>query len=48
MVFATAEQTEPTPYTRVLDKLIVSQLVKEFPTFYGTWHFITVFTRACH
>jgi hypothetical protein len=23
-----------------------SQLVKKFPAFYGTWRFITVFTRA--
>jgi len=47
MVFATAEQTIPTSCSRVLDKLFVSQLVKKFPTFYGTLHFIMVFTRAC-
>jgi len=26
----------------------VSQLVKKFPTFYGTQRFITMFTRAFH
>jgi len=26
----------------------VSHLVKKFPTFYGTWRFITMITRACH
>jgi len=30
-----------------LEKLIVTQLVK-LPAFYGTWRFITMFTRACH
>jgi hypothetical protein len=31
---------------RVLcEKLIAAQLVKKFPAFYGTWMFITVFTR---
>jgi hypothetical protein len=29
-------------------KLIVTQLVKKFPAFYGTQRFITVFTTACH
>jgi len=28
-------------------KLIVTQLIKKFPTFYGTHKFITLFTRAC-
>jgi hypothetical protein len=38
-----------TPYSTVLlEKLTVSQLVKKFPTFYGTWRFITAFTRAHH
>jgi len=37
-----------TPYTRVLEKLTGSQLVKKFPTFYGTRKFITTFTRARH
>jgi hypothetical protein len=39
-----------TPWSRrgLLEKLTVSQLVKKFPTFYGTRRFITAFTRACH
>ena len=38
-----------TPCSRVLlEKLTGSQLVKKFPTFYGTWRFITAFTSACH
>jgi hypothetical protein len=32
----------------VLEKLIVSQLVKKFPAFNGTRRFITVLTRARH
>jgi hypothetical protein len=32
----------------ILEKLTVSQLVKKFPAFYGTWRFITAFTRARH
>jgi hypothetical protein len=32
----------------LLEKLIVTQLVKKFPTFYATQRFITVFTRAYH
>jgi len=35
------EQTLP-------EKLIVIQLVKKFPTFYGNQRFITLFTRVCH
>jgi hypothetical protein len=36
-------------YSRILlEKLIIIQLAKKFPTFYGIWRFITVFTRACH
>ena len=31
-----------------LEKLTVPQLVKKFPTFYGTLTFITTFTRARH
>jgi hypothetical protein len=31
-----------------LEKLIVTQLVKKFPQFYGTRSFITVFSRARH
>jgi hypothetical protein len=30
----------------LLEKLIVTQLVKKFPAFYGSRKFITVFTRA--
>lgn len=35
-------------WSAVLEKLIVSQLVKRFPDFCGTQRFITVFARACH
>jgi len=39
----------PTPYSRALiGKLIVTQLVKKFPAFYGTRRFITVFTKDRH
>jgi len=31
-----------------LKKLTVTQLVKKFPTFYGTWGIITTFTKASH
>jgi hypothetical protein len=31
-----------------LEQLMVSQLSKKFPTFYGTKWFIATFTRACH
>jgi len=38
-----------TPWSRILlEKLTGFQLLKKFPTFYGTWRFITAFTRACH
>jgi len=30
----------------LLEKLIVTQLIKTFPDFHGTWRFIIVFTRA--
>jgi len=30
------------------EKLTGSQLVKKFPSLYGTQRFITMFTRACH
>jgi len=30
------------------EKLTGPQLVKKLPTFYGTWRFITLFTRDCH
>jgi len=37
-----------TPWSRVLlETFSGSQLVKKFPTFYGTRRFITAFTRAC-
>jgi len=34
------------PWSSVLEKLIVPQLVKKGPTVYGTWRFITTFTRS--
>ena len=38
-----------TPWsTVILEKLIGSQLVKKFPTFYGTRRLITPFTSAHH
>jgi len=38
-----------TPWSRVLlKKLTGVQLVKRFPTFYGTWRFITTYTGARH
>jgi hypothetical protein len=38
-----------TPWSRVLHvKLTVTQLIKKFPTFYGTRKFIAVFTWAHH
>jgi hypothetical protein len=40
---------ELTPWSRVLlEKLTGLQLVKKFPTFYGTRKFITVFASARH
>jgi len=37
----------PTPWSRVLpEKLTGSEIVKKFPTFYGTRRFIVVFVRA--
>jgi hypothetical protein len=39
----------PTPCSRVLpEKLTVSQLVKEFCAFYGSWMFVTVFNSLPH
>jgi len=36
-----------TPWNRVLlEKLTGSQLIKKFSSIYGTWRFITAFTRA--
>jgi hypothetical protein len=38
-----------TPWRRfLLDELIISQLVKKFPSFYGTQRFSTMFSRAHH
>ena len=38
-----------TPYSRVLlEKLTGLQAVRKFPTFYGTWRFITAFISARH
>jgi hypothetical protein len=38
-----------TPWSRVLpEKLTRPELLKKFPTFYGTRRFITVYTRARH
>jgi hypothetical protein len=38
-----------TPWSSILlEKLTGLQLVKKFPTFYGTERFITTFTSACH
>ena len=37
-----------TPYSRVLEKLPCSQLVKKFSAFCGTWRFIAAYTSACH
>ena len=34
--------------TVLLEKLTSSQIVKKFPTLYGTRRFITTFTDACH
>jgi hypothetical protein len=42
-----AELTKVTPWSRVLvEKLIVTQLVKKFPTFYGSQMFLTTFKRT--
>jgi len=35
-------------YGAVLEKLTNSQLVRKFPTFYGTEKFVTTFTSAHH
>ena len=38
-----------TPWSRVLlEKLKGLQLIKKFPTFYGTRRFITAITKACY
>jgi hypothetical protein len=44
-----AGEIDPSPWSRgLLEKLRVSQLVKKFPAFYGTWRFIIAFTRTRH
>jgi hypothetical protein len=44
----TPSPTELTPWgTIFLEKLLVPQLLKNFPIFCGTQRFITVFTRTC-
>jgi hypothetical protein len=41
--------TTGTPSSRVLlEKLIIAQLVKKFPTFHVIQWFITVFRKTCH
>jgi hypothetical protein len=43
------EKIKLTPWKRVLlEKLIITQLAKKFPAFYGTQRFITIFTRIHH
>ena len=37
-----------TPWSTVLEKLTLSQLVKKFSAFYGNWRFITTIKSACH
>ena len=37
-----------TPWSRVVENLSGSQLVKKYPAFYGTRRFITAFTSARH
>jgi hypothetical protein len=32
----------------LLEKLPIVELLKNFPAFYGTYRFITMFTRAIH
>jgi hypothetical protein len=36
-----------TPLNRVLDKLIVVQLIKKYSAFNGAQRLITIFTRTC-
>jgi hypothetical protein len=46
---ASMQYNQLTPWSRVLlGKLPVAQLLKNFPTFYRTRRFVTVFTRALH
>jgi hypothetical protein len=39
---------QQTPWSRVLEKLIVTHPIKKYPALYGTERFITVFTTASH
>jgi hypothetical protein len=44
-----SENSKITSWSRILlEKLTVPQLVKKFPTLYGTARFIAVCTRAHH
>jgi hypothetical protein len=43
-----AQTSVLTPGSRVLQKLIVAQLIKKFPTIYGSQKFVLEFTRAHH
>jgi hypothetical protein len=45
---STLQNNWVTPWSRVLGKLTVTQLVNKFPVFYVTLRFITVFTTARH
>jgi len=47
-VFVANKQTKLTSLSRVIVKLVVTQLDKKSPAFYGTRSFITVFTTARH
>jgi len=40
--------TQLTHWSKILEKLTDSQLVKKFPAFYGTQRYITALTSACH
>jgi hypothetical protein len=44
----TKRAEEKTNSKLILLQLIISQLVKKFPIFYGTRRFITAFTTASH
>jgi hypothetical protein len=49
LVFATELldlTNQVTPWSTVLEKLTVPQIVKKFPAFYGTRRFITAFTNS--
>jgi len=44
--FISYHPNEPRGIRALLQKLIISQPAKKFPTFYGTPSFITVFTKT--